>query len=749
MTPAFVLCSLLVLGLAAPVDPGHPARGRVIDPDGRPVPGALVLLDGPLGVRSVRTDGAGGFSIPPAPAASYRVLVDVPGLAADPITIRMPADAGRSFDVTLRMAPVSEAVVVSAAQVPRPLSEAPATSTVVSGEEAAQRQLETVSDALRTIPGFTVARSGGRGALTSVFPRGGESDYTLVLVDGMRVNAFGGGFDFSLLPFGDVEQVEVVRGPQSAVFGSDAIGGIVQVTTRHGGPASGSASIEGGGQGTWHAKAGGTASAGAWTFGGGVERLSSDGFTGPRPATGEVVSNDDWRSTSAAASAGWKKGAATAVRGDLRWLDANRGNPGPFGSDPIGAFSGVNTVARGLDTDRQAGLSVRLPWGRLLEGRVEQRLQATIASLDNRYHDTFGDSRFTTRRVTARAQTDIAASPSTGVSFGVETMGERARSTYITGESGQQVPITRQVSGVFGEVRQDLGPRASVTAGVRLDSIRRDALDADPSPYTLRPAFPADAVTSVNPRLAATVALWRDRRGGVRTRAHGSVGTGIRPPDAFEIAFTDNPSLAPERSRSVEAGVTQTVGERLEADVTFFDNHYDDLIVAVGSLSDVSRYRSDNISNARARGVELSASWRGGRGLSLRGAYTWLDTSVLALDDATSAPPPFAVGDPLLRRPRHQASLSLAWASGRLSAFAEARARGSVLDIEPNYGAFGGLFPAPGFVVVDAGGRWPLASHADVFARVTNLLDRPYEEIYGYPALGRTGMVGATVAFRP
>jgi vitamin B12 transporter len=95
---------------------------------------------------------------------------------------------------------------------------------------------------VRTVPGFTVGRSGGRGALTSVFPRGGDSDYTLVLVDGMRVNAFGGGFDFSLLPFGDVDQVEVVRGPQSAVFGSDAIGGIVSVTTRHGGSPTGALS---------------------------------------------------------------------------------------------------------------------------------------------------------------------------------------------------------------------------------------------------------------------------------------------------------------------------------------------------------------------------------------------------------------------------------------------------------------------------------------------------------------------------
>ncbi len=713
------------------------------------MPHATVLLDGPLGVRTVHTDAAGEFTVPAVPAVSYRVLVDAPGLTADATSVRMPADAGRTFEITLRVAPVSEAVVVSASQVPRPLSEAPATSTVITAADVRLRQIESVADALRTVPGFTVARSGGRGALTSVFPRGGESDYTLVLVDGMRANAFGGGFDFSLLPFGDVAQVEVVRGPQSAVYGSDAIGGIVQVTTTHDGPGDGSASLEGGGQHTWHATAGGHASRGAWTFGGGAERTTSDGFTGIAPATGETVTNDDWRSATAAGSVGWTHDPATNVRGTFRWLDADRGNPGPYGSDPIGAFPGVNRVARGQDTDRTGGMSTRLPWGHVLQGRVEQRLQLTVGHLDNRYHDTFGDSRFTTRRVTARAQTDIAATPSTGVSFGVEALGERARSTYIVGGSGEQVPVERRVAGLFGEVRQDLGPRASLTAGLRVESIRRDALAADPNPYGPRPAFPADSVTSVNPRIAATVAVWRDGQGLVRTKVHGSAGTGIRPPDAFEIAFTDNPSLAPERSRSVDLGVTQAVTGRVEADVTFFDNRYDDLIVAVGSMSDVSRFRTDNISNARARGVELSATWRGPRGFTARGEYTFLDTTVLAVDGTTAAPPPFSVGDPLLRRPRHQGSLGLTWATTRVSAFAEARSRGSVLDTEPNYGTFGGLFQAPGYSVVDLGASWRLWGRSEVFARVMNLLDRPYEEVYGYPAIGRTGMVGVRVAVRP
>jgi outer membrane cobalamin receptor len=750
---------LLTIGLASLASPrvalADTSSGRVVDPSGRPVAGALVLVDGPLGTHAVPTDADGRFPLPSGRPATYRLLVKATGLAADPVTFRVPGDLAVPLTITLRVAPISEAVVVLASQVPRPLSETPSTSTVVPRDEIEARQLETTADALRTMPGVTVARSGGRGALTSVFPRGGESDYTLVIIDGMRANTFGGGFDFSLLPFGDVAQVEVARGPQSALFGSDAIGGAILVTTRHGGPATASASIDGGSEHTWHQRAGGAVTRGEWAFGGGAERSSSDGFTGVAPASGERVSNDDWRSTNVAGSVGWTRGDATAVRGDVRWLDADRGNPGPFGSNPIGVFPGVDTVARGSDTDTQAGLSAHMPWGHVLEGRVQQRFQFTVADLDNtyRYFDSFAnqnaESTLQTRRVTARAQTDVVASASTGVSVGVEALSERARNTFVVGEQGQPVPIKRQNIGTFAEVRQDLGARASVTAGIRVEHIDRNALEGDPSGFPPRPTFPDDVVTSVNPRVTGTVALWRDARGTVRTRAHASAGTGIRPPDAFEIGFTDNPSLKPERSRSTDVGVSHLITNQLTVDATYFHNRYDDLIVAVGSFSNVSRFKTDNISNARARGLELSSSWRGPRGLTARAAYTFMPTEVLAVDRSDTAPPPFTVGDPLIRRPRHQGSLDLLWTSGPISAFAEARARGRVLDVEPNFGTFGGLFRAPGFVVVDTGASWRLKPSLELYARGLNLLDRPYEEVYGYPALGRSFVGGVRVAFRP
>jgi len=362
----------------------------------------------------------------------------------------------------------------------------------------------------------------------------------------------------------------------------------------------------------------------------------------------------------------------------------------------------------------------------------------------------FGDSFFETRRVTARTQTDVILTPTTGLTAGVEGFGERARSTYITGEQFQEVPIERRTFGGFAEVRQDLGARASVSAGLRADAIGRNALEGDPNPFGPRPAFADESVTSVNPRLAGRVVAWQDQGGVARTTVRASFGTGIRPPDAFELAFTDNPNLKPERSRSADFGVSHVLLPQLTVEATAFFNRYDDLIVAVGgSFADASRYRTDNISNARARGLELESAWRGPHGVHARLAYTWMSTEILAVDQSGAAPPPFVVGDPLIRRPGNQAAVDLGWTRSAFSAFTTVRARGEVLDIEPSFGSFGGLFTAAGFTVVDAGASWRVTPHLEVFGRGLNLLDRQYEEAFGYPAPGRLGMVGLRVDLRP
>jgi outer membrane receptor protein involved in Fe transport len=198
----------------------------------------------------------------------------------------------------------------------------------------------------------------------------------------------------------------------------------------------------------------------------------------------------------------------------------------------------------------------------------------------------------------------------------------------------------------------------------------------------------------------------------------------------------------------VEAGVDQALlRERLILGATAFFNRYDDLIVAVGpALADASRYRTDNISNARAQGAELSAAFRAGWGLTARASYTFLDTEILAVDSLNEAPAPFTVGDPLLRRPRHVAALDLTFARGPLTAFGHVGGRAQTLDVEPTYGTWGGLFTNPGFSSVDVGASWRIARAVEVIGRIANVLNRSYEETFWFPALGRNAMIGVRVA---
>ena len=231
------------------------------------------------------------------------------------------------------------------------------------------------------------------------------------------------------------------------------------------------------------------------------------------------------------------------------------------------------------------------------------------SDFDGRFEGPFGDSRSESRRLSLRTQIDAALRPHVGLSAGVEVQGERAGSTFITDADERAVPVRRRVLGSFGELRLDVADRLYLTAGLRLEQLHRSALAPNASAFSPRPSFGADTVVSANPKLSAAYFLQPPaRRQRHWTRLHGSAGTGIRPPDAFEIAFTDNPSLKPERSRSVDFGAEQTLaGGAIVVDATGFVNWYTELIVTVGqSLQDASQFRTDNISNARSRGLEVA-----------------------------------------------------------------------------------------------------------------------------------------------
>ncbi len=734
---------LLATFVASGVAHADVLRGRVLGPDGEPVPGARVAVTGAVAAPiTVETDADGRFAVT-VPAGVVTVRAWAAGMDAPPRQV--PADG--TVTLTLAVRAVSETLTVTASHVAAPLSAVPDSVTVITRDDLVARQTTTLGDALRLVPGFAIARNGGPGTVTSAFPRGGESDYTLVLVDGVRANAFGGGLDLSQVPIADAERIEVVRGPQSALHGSDAIGGVVHIITAQGGPLSATASGEAGGRGARTGRASVRAGAGPWYAGANAAYDGDDGYTGAA-ADGTPVTNDDGTVAQLSGTLGWRHAAGTDVAGTVQFVETERGSPGPYGANPAGNFGGVDREARGLTRRRSGAARLTQPLGGPAS-RVRLRADADTADYDLEFRSAFG-SRGETGRTHGRVQLDAALAPAFAVSTGIDAAREHGASTYITNGSAA-IPVERSAVAGFAEARWQPHDRLAVSAGARAERITRAALAGDAAAFSPRPAFPADTLTSINPKVAAswTVVPAAGPRGHA-TRLRAAAGTGIRPPDAFEIAFTNNPGLKPERSRSVEAGVTQTLaGGAVQADATWFQNTYDDLIISVGRFNASSRYTTDNIANARARGAELALAWRPVAALSARGSYTFLDTDVLAVDGAAGeAPSPFRVGDRLLRRPRHQGSVDVTWSHRRLQAFATAALRGTTLDVEPNFGTFGGLFDNPGHAVVTTGAAFTLGPSLTLYGRVANVLGARYEDVFGYPALGRTAYVGFRVAAR-
>ena len=495
-------------------------------------------------------------------------------------------------------APVSESVVVTATSLPEEEKTVGSAVTVITRKEIEKSGKTLVLELLRSVPGLDVVQSGTPGSLTSLFTRGVNSTQTLVLVDGARMNSpFFAGYDFSAMTTENIERIEIVRGPFSALYGSDAIGGVVQIFTRTAaqglsGRATGEAGNQGQGQGSAFVSAG----EGAFSATGAYRYAA---FDGDRP-------NTDWRQRNGSASleARLAGGGRVAVEGSV--LDGEVGNPGPVGAP---------STARGIFREERLALPGSFP---LTEANHLDVLLADVRSKPQ-FRDT--DGGFSSRTDAETLQARVTDTAHVGAhALTVLASWERWKvddaSNFGTNLDGQRTTL-------WGAGAQDtatLGP-VTVTAGVRFDhhSVFGDAWS------------PRGTIAWLSPG-----SLWKVRASG---------GGAFRAPTVGELyyPFAGNPDLKPERSVAWELGVERYVGGG-RAEVSLFWNDLKDLIVY-----DFAQSKNLNIGKARTRGVEVG--WRQDvlAELSADATYTWLDARNRVTDTA------------LARRPRHRGALGLDW----------------------------------------------------------------------------------------
>jgi vitamin B12 transporter len=628
-----------------------------------------------------------------------------------------------------------EPIVVTATRLATPATAIASAVTVLRGDDLRAQGITTVADALRAVPGAAIVRTGSLGGQTSLFLRGGESDYVKVLVDGVPVNQPGGAFDWADLTTDNVERIEVVRGPGSVLYGSDAVAGVVQVFTRRGaggGPAVAQASVAAGTYGTVRAEAEVTGGSEEMGYAFAASRLATDGNYAFNNAyrntvlSGLVRLRPDDRSDATLSLRATSSTFHYPTNGAGRLVDHNQ-------------FRYGDVTTLGLDL------------GRYLTRRVEARLQiatnAPVGGLDNQRDSAADSSVYRSlddqRRTLVGARANVYLAGGTVLTAGIEVERQRLKSFNVCNSafgpcSTDPSDHHRGNRGYFVQALADLGPALVLTAGARLD-------DND--------AFGTHATYRVG-------AAWR-LPGATRLRA--ALGTGFKEPTFFENFANDpfakgNPSLKPERSVSWELGAERSLaGGRVALTATYFSQRFRDLVdftFAPPSPTDPNYF---NVEGALADGLEATATATPWPGVSVTAGYTYLHTRVTRSGFDSTPDAAFAPGAALLRRPTHSADLRVRWsvAGGRLGTWlAGARYVGTRVDQDFS------TFPFPrvrlsAYALMDVafetgeirtgGSRGGPGLRGTL--RIENLFDRRYEEIRGFPGRQRTILAGVRAGF--
>jgi outer membrane cobalamin receptor len=708
-TPFTLMAALFASSLSPFPLSAAEIQGTVFDPAHSPIAGAQVAaINGAGVIVEQTTDDQGHFDFNVSPLFdNYQLRVTAPGFAM--VTVGAAASM-----IQLSLAPQTDSIRVTGSAIDVPASQQGTAVSVIASAEIRDRNEAQTVDLMRELPGMVFAQDGARGSVADLFVRGGSSNYNLVELNGIPINSFyyGGLFDFSQIPSDFISEIDVARGPQSAVYGSYAIGSVVNFVTRS--PENGPALdvvAEGGTHDENRFAVSGSFLTHGWGLAGSLSSLLTNG----------PVQNSDYRNDN------------VFLSGEHRWYTQslfvfgnfnsnNVGEPGPYGSNPVGLFPGLDLISRSKNNSPTGGLHYQDDF----TGNVRLDITAGFSLNNSFYISPFGDSFNKDIRPYGDARGTWRVFPFWTLAGGFAFAREEMKNTFVEDVNSNLFDLRRDNEGIYLDNHFSLlKNKLFLNAGLREELYQTGSIPTE------TPAIPAHDFSRLNPKISGVYMLQKDER------LHASYGTGIRPPGGSDLAFTNNPALKPERTESYDIGIEQRfLNNQLSLDVTYFHNDYRDLIVGLGgSLSVLSQYYTDNVAKANAKGVEASATYRPATWISVTGNYMWLETEVLSLNGGIGLVQQyFYLGQPLLRQPKHSGSALVNFHYGKVDANLTGYFRGRDLDVEPNFGASEGLYWNPGYVSAGINVNYRLRNNLTLYANLRNALDRHYEEIYGFPA---------------
>lgn len=594
-------------------------------------------------------------------------------------------------------------VVVTPTRLPTPESEVGSSITVITEEEIQRKQERTLPDALKDVPGLNVVQTGGPGGTTSVFIRGANSNQTKVFIDGIdATDPATGTFNFEHILTWDIERVEVVRGPQSGLYGADAIGGVINIITKKGsGPAQFAGSLEGGSFGTLNQNA---------RVSGAADRFNyyfdfAHFHTSDTPVTpsdlvppGRSIQGDAYDNKTYSA----RFGANITDNLDLglvaRYLDTSLLFTG---DDLLGPESLKST-----EDDQQLftrGTAHLVSF----DGVLDQTVGLAYTKFNQRDFDPNPPapepSFFNGDRLKADWQGNIKLMEGQILTF---------RAEHQRDEISTPVAEITDNAGMV-QLQSSIGERFFNAVSVRYDSY--DTFGAKPT-FRIAPALLIPETD---------------------TKLKGSVGTGFKPPTLAELFqnfpsfnFFGNPNLKPETSVGYDLGFEQmTLAKRVQFGATYFHNNIDNLITINETATSY-----ENVGKATTYGVESFAAYTPWEPLTLRADYT----SLIAKDDI--------LDQELLRRPKNKASLNMAWHVTEAAVLSATLLYvGPWVDVN-RAGTVSDLF-ANGYTIVNLAGSYDLGNGLTAYARIDNLFDRHYQDPIGFLRPGLGVFVGLRIAF--